>query len=81
VVLADSAGRWPVIRTATAAFRYVRLHGAEELYTSGYDDGSLEAWATAIRGWAPADAYVYFDNDVKAYAPRDAMALAAKLRG
>lgn len=80
VVLADSAGRWPVIRAATATFRYVRLHGAEELYTSGYDDGALEAWATTIRGWAPADAYVYFDNDVKAYAPRDAMALTAKLR-
>jgi uncharacterized protein YecE (DUF72 family) len=80
VVLADSAGRWPVIRAATATFRYVRLHGAEELYTSGYDDDSLEAWATAIRSWAPADVYVYFDNDVKAYAPRDAMALTAKLR-
>ena len=81
VVLADSAGRWPVIRTATASFRYVRLHGAEELYTSGYDDESLEAWAKTIREWAPADVYVYFDNDVKAYAPRDAMALTTKLRG
>lgn len=80
VVLADSAGRWPVIRVATAAFRYVRLHGAEELYTSGYDDSSLAGWATTIRDWAPADVYVYFDNDVKAYAPRDAMALTAKLR-
>jgi uncharacterized protein YecE (DUF72 family) len=80
VVLADSAGRWPVIRAATASFRYVRLHGAEELYTSGYDDDSLEAWAKAIREWAPADVYAYFDNDVKAYAPRDAMALTAKLR-
>jgi uncharacterized protein YecE (DUF72 family) len=68
-----------VIRAATAAFRYVRLHGAEELYTSGYDDDSLEAWAKTIRGWAPADVYVYFDNDVKAYAPRDAMVLTAKL--
>lgn len=80
VVLADSPGRWPVIRAATAEFRYVRLHGAEELYTSGYDDAALDEWAAAIRGWAPADVYVYFDNDVKAYAPRDAMALTAKLR-
>lgn len=81
VVLADSPGRWPVIRVATAAFRYVRLHGAEELYTSGYDDDALEGWAKMIRDWAPADVYVYFDNDVKAYAPRDAMALAALLGG
>jgi uncharacterized protein YecE (DUF72 family) len=79
VVLADSAGRWPVIRAATATFRYVRLHGAEELYTSGYDDDSLKVWANTIRGWAPADVYVYFDNDVKAYAPRDAMALMTQL--
>jgi uncharacterized protein YecE (DUF72 family) len=79
VVLADSPGRWPVIREATADFRYARLHGAETLYTSGYDEESLEQWAAAIRSWAPADTYVYFDNDVKAYAPRDAMALGAKL--
>jgi uncharacterized protein YecE (DUF72 family) len=80
VVLADSPGRWPVIRQATADFRYARLHGAEELYASGYDDESLQRWAAAIRDWAPADTYVYFDNDVKAYAPHDAMALRAKLR-
>ena len=80
VVLADSPGRWPVIRQATADFRYARLHGAEELYASGYDDDSLQRWAAAIRSWAPADTYVYFDNDVKAYAPHDAMALSAKLR-
>ncbi len=81
VVLADSAGRWPVIRAATATFRYVRLHGAEELYTSGYDADSLQEWASTICDWAPADVYAYFDNDVKGYAPRDAMALAALLRG
>jgi uncharacterized protein YecE (DUF72 family) len=42
VVLADSPGRWPVIRQASADFRYARLHGAEELYASGYDDESLQ---------------------------------------
>jgi len=80
VVLADSPGRWPVIREATADFRYARLHGATELYTSGYDDEALDEWAATIRSWSLADVYVYFDNDAKAYAPRDAMALAARLR-
>jgi uncharacterized protein YecE (DUF72 family) len=79
VVLADSPGRWPVIRQATAGFRYVRLHGAQELYASGYDNAALDRWASAIEGWAPDDVYVYFDNDAKAYAPRDAMALADKI--
>src|SRR5262249_6831947 len=78
-VLAGSPGGWPVIRAATAGFRYVRLHGAEELYASGYDDESLDGWAALIRDWAPADVYAYFDNDAKAYAPRDAMALTARL--
>jgi uncharacterized protein YecE (DUF72 family) len=81
VVLADSPGRWPVIREATADFRYARLHGAQELYESGYDEPALDEWATTIRSWSPADVYVYFDNDAKAYAPRDAMALTARLSG
>ena len=81
VVLADSPGKWPVIRAATADFRYVRLHGAEELYASGYDDAALDEWAAMINSWAPADVYAYFDNDAKAYAPRDAAALTARLRG
>jgi uncharacterized protein YecE (DUF72 family) len=46
VVLADTAGRYPVIRELTADFAYVRLHGDEELYTSGYTDESLDRWAT-----------------------------------
>jgi len=81
VVLADSPGRWPVIREATADFRYARLHGAQELYASGYDEPALDEWAATIRSWSPADIYIYFDNDAKAYAPRDAMALTARLSG
>ena len=77
-VLADTAGRWPKVEQDTADFRYVRLHGDAELYTSGYDDRALDAWAAKIRGWGQ-DTYVYFDNDAKGYAPHDAMALIARL--
>jgi uncharacterized protein YecE (DUF72 family) len=82
VVVADTAGKWPLIREVTADFAYVRLHGDVELYTSGYSDEALTAWAATIRGWSEAgyDAFCYFDNDVKVRAPFDAMALAAKLR-
>ena len=79
VVLADAGGRWPTIREATADFSYLRLHGAEELYASGYDEPALQDWAATIRSLAPRDVYVYFDNDAKVRAPFDAMALAAKL--
>lgn len=81
LVVADTAGKWPLIEEQTADFSYVRLHGDEELYTSGYGDKALEKWAEKIRGWTGdgRDAYVYFDNDIKAHAPFDALELAKKL--
>ena len=45
MVLADTAGRFPVFDEPTAAFVYARLHGGGELYTSGYDERSLRIWA------------------------------------
>jgi uncharacterized protein YecE (DUF72 family) len=81
VVVADTAGRWPQIMDVTADFVYVRLHGAEELYASGYDPEALDTWAKRIEGWAAEgrDSYVYFDNDIKVRAPYDAMALQRRL--
>jgi uncharacterized protein YecE (DUF72 family) len=81
-VLADTAGRWPKVDEDTADFRYVRLHGDAELYTSGYDDAALDAWAARIGAWpADRDAFVYFDNDAKGYAPHDAERLIERLEG
>jgi len=76
-VVADTAGRWPLVEQVTSDFVYVRLHGAEELYVSGYSDESLDEWAHKLLGWhgEGLDTYVYFDNDVKVHAPYDAMAL------
>ncbi|NMR21072.1 DUF72 domain-containing protein [Cellulomonas fimi] len=85
LVVADTAGKWPFMLDVTSDFVYVRLHGAEELYVSGYDDAALDAWADRVRAWsagnaaAERDVYVYFDNDVKVRAPFDAMALARRL--
>ncbi|MGO4300535.1 DUF72 domain-containing protein [Leifsonia sp. RAF41] len=83
IVLADTAGRYPVIRELTAEFAYVRLHGDEELYTSGYTDESLDRWAAELGGWLERgmDVYAYFDNDVKVRAPYDAMGLRDRLAG
>ncbi|UNX55820.1 DUF72 domain-containing protein [Georgenia sp. TF02-10] len=81
VVVADTAGRWPVLEEPTTDLVYVRLHGDEELYTSGYTDAALDRWAQKIRAWHAEDreVYVYFDNDVKVRAPFDALALAGRL--
>jgi uncharacterized protein YecE (DUF72 family) len=81
LVIADTAGRWPLIRETTTDLVYLRLHGDVELYTSGYTDEALDAWASEIRGWAGADldVQVHFDNDVKVHAPYNAICLAEKL--
>ena len=52
LVVADTAGRWPLLEDVTADFVYIRLHGDEELYVSGYDDRALDDWAARIRAWA-----------------------------
>jgi uncharacterized protein YecE (DUF72 family) len=81
VVLADTAGRYPVLRETTADFVYVRLHGDEELYASGYTDEALDRWAAELRERLSAglDVYAYFDNDLKVRAPYDAMGLLGRL--
>ncbi|MGH9216240.1 MAG: DUF72 domain-containing protein [Acidimicrobiales bacterium] len=82
LVVADSAGRFPSFGEVTAGFVYVRLHGAEELYVSGYTPGALDTWAARCRSWTAAglDVYVYFDNDVKVRAPFDAIGLLERVR-
>lgn len=51
IVFADTAGRWPYMEDLTADFIYLRLHGDEELYVSGYDDDSLDFWSERIKAW------------------------------
>jgi uncharacterized protein YecE (DUF72 family) len=81
LVVADTAGKWPHVEVPTSDFMYVRLHGADELYVSGYTDEALDRWAGKIAGWRDRgrDVFVYFDNDVKVHAPYDALALRRKL--
>jgi uncharacterized protein YecE (DUF72 family) len=82
LVVADTAGKWPKFDEVTSNFMYVRLHGADELYVSGYTDTALDRWADKVIGWLGQglDTYVYFDNDAKVRAPYDAMGLIERLR-
>ncbi|BBD81281.1 DUF72 domain-containing protein [Aerosticca soli] len=65
LVVADTAGRWPLLEDVTAGFMYLRLHGDKELYASGYDDAALDEWARRIRAWQrggqPGDARTVSD--------------------
>ena len=80
-VIADTAGRFMYSEEITADFVYVRLHGSQQLYVSGYTDEELDAWAGKIGRWLAEnrDVYVYFDNDAKVHAPHDARRLAERV--
>jgi len=64
LVFADSAA-WPYAEDVTADFVYLRLHGSEELYASGYSDEALDHWAARIKLWAQG----LEPNDARLIAP------------
>ena len=61
----------------TADFVYIRLHGPDGPYQGSYGDAALETWAQRIHAWAKQglDVYCYFDNDDRAFAPKNALRL------
>ncbi len=79
LVVADTAGKFPYLEEVTSDFVYVRLHGDVEIYASGYSPRAIDEWADRVLAWAGGakarDVYVYFDNDIHAHAPFDALAL------
>lgn len=64
LVFADSV-EWPYAEDLTADFVYIRLHGSEELYASGYADEALDHWAARIKLWAKGTQ----PNDARLVAP------------
>lgn len=75
LVVADTAGKWPYMEDVTADFMYLRLHGDEVLYASGYTEPALDRWARRIRKWSegkePADARKAGSGKGPAAASRD----------
>ena len=51
LVCADAV-EWPLLMDVTSDFVYLRLHGSEQLYASGYGDAALDTWAQRIAAWA-----------------------------
>jgi uncharacterized protein YecE (DUF72 family) len=58
----------------TASFLYLRGHGPGGRYFGRYEEATLRDWAGRLKAWG-ADAYAYFDNDIKSAAPADAARL------
>jgi uncharacterized protein YecE (DUF72 family) len=66
----DAPAPWEI----TASFVYVRAHGPRGTYAGRYSKKRLCEWAARIAKWN-CDVYVYFDNDQKSAAPKDAQRL------
>jgi uncharacterized protein YecE (DUF72 family) len=65
LVVADTV-EWPRLGDITADFVYVRLHGSERLYASGYSDAALQDWARRLRSWSRSRAPRDIDRLAKA---------------
>lgn len=69
----DAPAPWEI----TARHVYVRGHGPGGAYKDHYPDNTLRRWARDIEKWKRQrrTVYVYFDNDQKSAAPKDALRL------
>ena len=60
LVVSHAIADWPYAEDVTSDFIYMRLHGADALYSGAYPDASLDRWAARIYAWAhgkePVDA-------------------------
>ncbi len=74
LVCADTV-EWPRLMDLTSDFVYVRLHGSEILYASGYDGVDLHTWAVRVAAWAcgkePLDAHRVIDAPAPRAKTRD----------
>jgi uncharacterized protein YecE (DUF72 family) len=62
-----------LIRTADEV--YIRLHGPKRWYRHDYSRSELATWADRIKGSGAKRAWIYFNNDNDAHAPKNATAL------
>ena len=62
----------PIPHVATTHWTYVRLHGTSGGYWGSYPESKLREWASVIKDLA-GKGFVYFNNDMEAAAPHDAL--------
>ncbi|MFP4515083.1 MAG: DUF72 domain-containing protein [Parcubacteria group bacterium] len=62
---------------SSAKFSYIRLHGPYEIYASDYSNYRLNKWADLIVKKLKENkkVFVYFNNDKKGFAPKNALSL------
>jgi uncharacterized protein YecE (DUF72 family) len=70
-----SGPRLPDELVRTADEVYIRLHGPKRWYRHDYSKAELAVWAERIRASGAKRAWVYFNNDNDAHAPKNAITL------
>ena len=67
----------PFMEKVTTHFVYLRLHGGETLYGSGYSEKELKGWVKKIENWKAKgkDIFVYFNNDAYGFAIKNGLTL------
>lgn len=82
-VIADSGRRFASGNAVTARHIYLRFHGPDGSYASGYSGKALAEYAARCREWRDAGhaVWVFFNNDLHGHAIRDALALKALVAG
>lgn len=77
-----SAPDLPRIVKATAPFVYIRMHNGGAETEGNYQDPQLEWWADQVKSFLESgDVYVYFNNDYKGFAVRNARTLERMVDG
>lgn len=80
VVFGDD-DEFPCIEGDTASFAYARLQRMRSEVATGYDEASLDAFASRARRWRSEgrDSYLFMINGAKERAPAAALALQERL--
>ena len=80
LVIGDDPERPDHPRKLTADWTYLRFHRGSRGRDGNYSASELDLWARRIAQWRRrADVFAYFNNDQSGYAPRNALALRARL--
>jgi uncharacterized protein YecE (DUF72 family) len=76
LVIGDTPERKFQTYELTASWTFIRFHHGTRGRDGNYSARELEEWAERIRGFGDhAEVYAYFNNDWKAYAVKNAVAL------
>jgi len=76
-VIADSGQRWASSEIITARHIYLRFHGPDGSYATGYPDAVLKTYARKCSAWLNQghDLWIFFNNDIHGYAIQNAIRL------